>query len=161
VTPTDNNAVMLLFDEVTSARWQVKIAGCVVPEIGVVRIGAPLQMPHPIHQGFRPFENNRTTQMRGVISERGEWIGRSTLRNYLEGQFRFPNLTPAFISASLSGPYGWIQSMEKEPFFIAWRPATYPVAYYCWTPARVSGPTYEQSPNLSTFAFTCQAYGFE
>lgn len=160
-TPTDDSPIMFLFVGITSARWQIQIDRAVLPELSIIRVGQALQMPLPIHQGHRPFETNRITQMRGNLSEGGEWLGRSIIRRYLDGSFRFPNLTPTFVRNNLDGQNGLIQAMEVEPFFVAWRPDTYDEAYYAWTAGAVNGPIHDQSPNLMSFAFKCQAYGYE
>lgn len=161
VTPTDNSPIMFLFEPITSIRWGITVSRAVLPEIAVVRIASALQMESRIHQGFRPFQTNRQTTIRGNVSESGEFIGRSRIRHALSGSFTWSTLTPAWVAANLDGPQGLIQSAEIEPFFIAWRPATYSDCYYCWTTGQVAGPTFSQRPNLSTFSLNANARGWE
>lgn len=161
VTPTDDSPIMFLFGAITSSRWQIKIDRGALPEVAVVRVGAPLQMERAIHQGQQPLKNNRQTAVRGNLSEAGQWIGRSTIRTALQGQFEWKHLTPAFIAANIDGRDGIIQAMEREPAFIAWRPETYDEVNYIWTTGPLSGPVFNQSPNLSSFSLPVQALGFE
>ncbi len=158
---SDNSPIMFLFAPVTSARWRVTVSRTILPEIAVVQVGKALQMQRPIHQGVRPFETNRSVQMRGNLSEGGEWLGRSTIRGYLEGSLSFSRLTPAWVRSNLDGVNGFIQAAEREPFFVAWRPDTYAEAHYVWTSGRIAGPTFSQSPNLMSWAIPTQGLLYE
>lgn len=161
LSPSDDQPIMFLFNQITSSRWRVVIDRALVPEIAVIRVGDPLQFQRARHNGFTPIETNRRTIMRGNQSEGGEWLGRSKVRVSNPGELAWQRLTPAWVEANLDGPNGMIRALEDEPFFLAWRPDTYAQAHYCWTEGPVDAPTFDQRPNLMSFSIDFDALGFE
>jgi hypothetical protein len=63
-------------------------------------------------------------------SERGQWLGRSIIRGGSAGSWSWRHLKADWYRTYFD-PF--VESARTQPFFIAWRPETYPVAAYCWT----------------------------
>jgi hypothetical protein len=122
VAPTDDSPILFLFDGILSDRWRISLDDGEGAEIGVLQVGSVLVMQRPFYGGFSPTQMNRKTQVTGNLSGSGELLGRSKKRTVLTGSYAWSNLTNTWVRANLDGPNGFINAMEDEPFFIAWRP---------------------------------------
>ena len=80
-------------------------------------------MERPFYGGNTPTRLSRMTEVIGNISGSGELLGRSKKRTTLNSSYAWNNLTYSWVRTNLDGPTGLIQSVETEPFFIAWRPS--------------------------------------
>jgi hypothetical protein len=130
-TPTDNHPIMFLIPEANNTRFRIRISGGTVPRVGVISLGLTLDMQRPIYGGHSPINLSRTTVTRPNASERGQWLGRSIIRTGSRGQWQWRNLTADWYRANFD-PF--VESIRTEPFFIAWRPETFPdETAYCWT----------------------------
>ena len=122
VTPADNSPIMFIFEELTKQDWRLSVTGG-AGEIGVIMIGAALQMQRPFYQGFSPARMARDVKVLGNFSETNELVGRSRIRKSLRASYTWNNLTYAWVRANLDGTSGLIQSVEIAPCFLAWRPS--------------------------------------
>jgi hypothetical protein len=133
---TDNLPALLLRASVSARRIRVTVSGTGAGYIGVIYAGLKLQMPHPIYGGHTPLQFSATTDYFNNRSESGEWIGRQIRRRGFETEFSFDRLQPAWYRTFFQ-PF--VESAKENPFFIAWRPVTYPGEVgYCWTEADIS-----------------------
>ena len=125
---TDNSDIFAIFAPGSSQRWRVNIsAGTSAPEIAVIKFGTALQMERPIYGGHTPIMLARQTVMKMNESETGEYLGMSKWRTYLQSSFTWQNLTAAWVRSNWQTMQ---RAVETEPFFIAWRPASFgEVAY--------------------------------
>lgn len=123
-------AIMAIFAPRTAQRWRISITGGTAPEIGVVKFGLAMQMTRPIFGGHAPLDMGRQTQLRSNYSETGEFLGRTKQRVQMATGFAWQHLTDAWVRANWR-PFQ--KAMETEPFFIAWRPATYSEVALCQT----------------------------
>ena len=126
----DDSPIMVIFEAQTRQRWRVSITGGTAPEIGVIKFGKALQMQRAIYGGHAPIDLARQTVLRSNFSETGEFLGRSKQRGYLATSFAWRNLTAGWIRTNWPDMQ---RAVESEPFFIAWRPATYGAVGYCQT----------------------------
>lgn len=155
---TDDEPIFCIFEPETFQKWRIRISGGFEPEIAVIRFGAALQMERPIYGGHTPINMNRKTTVRSTKSELGQWLGRTKIRNMLSGEFQWNNLTSDFVRANIDT---FIQAIETEPFFVAWRPATFTDVNYCWTMENPSGPTHAGPRDLMPFSVNVEALGYE
>lgn len=129
----DKTPIMILFDRVTSTQFRILIEDGEIPSIGVVFIGETLEMQRPIYGGHSPINLSRQTTISGNISERGQWLGRSLVREGVETSFSFENLTAEWYRENFD-PFAEYATQAFGTFFIAWRPIKYPKEVgYCWT----------------------------
>lgn len=139
VTPPDNSTIAVMFNTAggsahTVRRVRLSITGASAPiAIGIIRAGCALQMPHPVFGGVRPFGLSRVTEAQMVLSERGQWLGRTGKFVAMAGQVEWSLLPAAWYRASFEPfartlplhPFGLILNAEKMPESVGW----------CWTDA--------------------------
>lgn len=122
---------MQFFDEILAKTWRITVSGTGDPYIGVIYLGLALQMQRGIYQGFRPPTLNENTEVRPNISEGGQWLGRSIVRQGLENNIDVDNLTAEWVRGEFQR---FVKNSQKYPFFFAWRNDTFPdEVIYCWT----------------------------
>ncbi len=155
---TDDRPIMRLVEETTATRFRVRLVGPGEPTIGVIRMGKALEMMRPIYGGHTPIALARETVIRPNISERGQWLGRSIIRSGARGSWSWQNLTAAWVRRYLE-PF--IESARTSPFFILWRPQTFPEeAGYCWTAADLSAANAGGQDRMS-FSLEAEGLGHE
>lgn len=115
---TNDSPIFCIFEPVAATSLTVNISGG-IPEIGVIKIGAAMQMERPLYGGHSPLDLARSTIMRSNISETGEWLGRTKLRSRFDTEFAWSNLTAQWVRDNWRD---FQLAIETEPFFIAWRP---------------------------------------
>lgn len=129
--PANDRAIMVLFTEIQAQYWRLTIDGTTAPTVGVVYIGDVLVMQRRIYGGHSPIDLSRTTEIRPNRSEKGQWLGRSIIRQGRATSFSWEHLTPAWYRDNFD-PF--VASAREYPFFISWYPDKYPEAVaYCWT----------------------------
>ena len=157
-TPTDDTAIMFLFDTISAENWRLNITGG-APEIGVFWIGRDLQMERPLYGGFSPIQMSRNTTLRGNVSQKGEWLGRSVIRRNYGGTLTWSNLSASWVRTNLDMTDGLLYAMEREPFFVAWRPDTFEdEVFLAWTTGSVNAPNNAGIRDLMTFSFDFEAF---
>ena len=129
VSPTTDEPIFAIFEPRTQQAWRLSItyAGT-APTIGVIKFGKAMQMQRTIYGGHSPLDMARQTVLRSTYSETGEFLGRTKQRTYNQTSFGFDNLTAQWVRDNWR-PFQ--RAMEAEPFFIAWRPATWPEVGLC------------------------------
>ena len=120
----DDTPIMFIFTNTSARYWRINITGTDpdIPEIGVCRFGAMMQMEQPILAGHSRMILSRNTQMRSSYSETGEIMGRTRQRGWLTGQAEWSHISDDWIEANW---LDFLTNSEAEPFFIAWRPGEY------------------------------------
>lgn len=129
--PPDNRPIMLLYGTITARWWRFTLTGTTIPRIGVIYIGQSLQMQRPIYGGHAPLTLNRQTTIYNQLSESGQFTARSITRQGNTTSFEWKHLTAAWYREYFD-PF--VKAARTTPFFIAWRPSTFPEEVgYCWT----------------------------
>lgn len=124
ISVSGNEPVMLIFPEITARYWRITVVSSVSPPtVGVVYLGKVLAMQRPIYGGHSPINLSRQTVVRPTESEKGQWLGRSITRYGLQTSYNWNNLSAAWYRANFD-PF--VSAARFRPFFIAWRPASYP-----------------------------------
>jgi hypothetical protein len=131
MTPTDDTTIIGLIASVSARYWRLRITGATAPTIGVVYLGQVLTMPRNIYGGHTPITLARVTAVRPTLSETGQWLGATQERKGFATSFTWKNLTAAWYRDNFD-PFV-ATNPRARPFFIAWRPKTFPAeAAYCW-----------------------------
>lgn len=134
--PADDGPILFLFAAESHRYWRIEITGSTVPSVGVVFIGAVLAMLRPIYGGHSPLDLSRTTVIRPLRSERGQFLGRSIVRSGFHADFSWQHLTPAFYRSEFD-PF--VEDARRFPFFLAWRPSTFSESVgYVWSGQDIS-----------------------
>lgn len=129
--PADNSALMFL-DESRPARYvQMTLEGEQPPRVAVVYVGVALAMPRPIYGGHTPITLSRETVLHHSLSRGGQFLGQGYRRLGLTGSIAFRHLPASWYRAQFD-PF--VRAARRYPYFVAWRPATFPAEVaYVWT----------------------------
>lgn len=131
IIPTDDTTIIGLIGAISARYWRLSIYGSSAPTIGVVYLGQVLTMPRNIYGGHTPITLARVTAVRPTLSETGQWLGATQERKGFATSFAWKNLTAAWYRANFD-PFV-ATNPRARPFFIAWRPKTFPAeTAYCW-----------------------------
>jgi len=137
-TPTDNSPIMFLFAAVSARYWRVSVTGNSVA-IGVINIGKVLEMQRACFAGINPIDLTRRTTIRPNVSEGGQWLGRSIIRQGSGTSVSFRHLTYDWYRANFD-PF--VEQARSYPFFFAWRPEGYANSVgYVWTQGDIAPTT--------------------
>lgn len=130
-TTAGNDApIMFLFAPLTFRYWRVLVDGNDIA-IGVINIGKVLEMERACFAGISPIDLSRRTVIRPNVSEGGQWLGRSIIRQGSATSVTFRHLTNNFYRNSFDS---FVKEALEYPFFFAWRPEGYPESIgYVWT----------------------------
>jgi hypothetical protein len=130
-SPGRNVPIMILFTKATMRFVRLTFVAESIFRLGVAYCGVALAMQRAIYAGHSPINLARTTTFINSRSDAGQWLGRSVIRKGSTTSFDFNNLTPDWYREYFE-PF--VQAARFAPFFIAWRPSTYPNEVgYCWT----------------------------
>ena len=156
--PANNSPIMILFGLVSAEQVRITLSGTVLSTIGVLYVGKVLDMQRGIYAGHTPITLNRVSVMRPNASERGQWLGRSLIRSGSSGSWSWSNLKAAWYR-SYFDPF--VEHARTKPFFIAWRPETYPDEIaYCWTSKDIS-PSNNGKKDFMDVSFSAEGLAIE
>lgn len=129
--PADDGQILFLFAAESHRYWRIEVTGSTIPSISVVFIGVALAMERPIYGGHSPLDLSRTTVIRPLRSERGQFLGRSIVRGGFAADFSWQHLTPTFYRTEFEL---FVEDALRFPFFLAWRPSTFTESVgYVWS----------------------------
>lgn len=149
---SDTGAVFYQFNEVNCTGIRINLTGAIA-SIGVVYAGRVLEMYRPFYSGHTPGTLARKTTIRPNKSVNGQWLGRSVLREGLNGQFNWNNTPLPWYETNVE-PFS--QAAINAPFFIAWNPKQHPDhVLYAWTSEDIA-PTLSGVRNLCEFGFSAE-----
>ena len=126
----DNSAKMVLFDEIQAAEIALVFNTTSGLELGVFYAGKTLEMEQPIYGGHSPIDLSSKTQYESVMSESGNFLGRTIKRQGVESTFSWQHLSPTWYRENFQ-PF--VLSAKTIPFFIMWRPDLYDAAVFGFT----------------------------
>jgi len=133
VTPTDDSPIMILFEDIMADAIRIYITGASAPpRISVIHFGAVLEMPRPSRwMGHTPGILNRQFETRPNVSERGQRLGNSLLREGLAASFEFSNLDEHWVRTTFDL---FMRNCMRYGYFLSWRPDQFPdEVLYGWT----------------------------
>ena len=135
--PEDNQAIMLIYEPVTAMAWRLTVSGGTgIPRLGVIYIGESLAMQRPIYGGHAPITLQLKTILTNQMSEAGQFMARSIVRQGVGTSYSWSNLTAGWVRQYWR-PFQ--KAARSVPFFIAWRPISFPdETAFVWTLSDIS-----------------------
>ena len=131
ITPGDNRALFRVNTVDIAARyWRLACSGHIAaPSIAVIVIGKSIRLPAPEHSFAMPWLA-RDTEVLNMLSEAGETLGRSILRQGLRTGLKYSRMQLSWARDTWE-PF--VRQAEKNPFFWSWDQTQYPnESYYCF-----------------------------
>ncbi|AWB48885.1 hypothetical protein HYN69_10560 [Gemmobacter aquarius] len=101
LTPTDDDAQMLVFPAVSARRLRLTVAGASIPSIGIASIGKRLVFPGGIQPGYVPFDRARRVQLLGGSTLGGHFLGNRVTRRGADMSVKFTVLPRTWADADL------------------------------------------------------------
>jgi len=122
ITPTDNSAIMITFDARNIEEIALVATYSAVNEIGVVYAGELMRMPRAVYGGHSPQSLTQDTKYHSVMSESGQFLGRTITQKGTKGSFSWEFLEDDWYRSTFQ-PF--VLAIRTLPFFITWRPDYY------------------------------------
>ena len=126
----DNGAKMILFDEIEVAEIALVFSVAVGLELGVIYAGKSLEMQRSIYGGNSPIDLNAKTEYQSTMSDSGQFLGRSIVRQGVKTSFSWQHLTDDWVRNTFM-PF--VNSAKTTPFFMVWKPELYDQAVFGYT----------------------------
>jgi hypothetical protein len=121
---TNDNALIFRFDNQIAYGARVILAAGEIPaQAGVMYVGKLLVSKQRAYVGHAPMTLDPITEIVNGRSERGNFLGRTVIGEYLTGSLSLADLKPDWVRAYF---VPFIRSAKESPFFFAWRPLRYP-----------------------------------
>lgn len=129
--PPNDGPLIFRFTAQGIAQVRIRMqSGTAAPYMGVVYSGSLLALQRKLGVGHTPINYARSSRVMSARSEAGDFLGRIILNEMTSNKLALENLSPAWYRAYLA-PF--ILASRAEPFFIAWRPSSYPnECGFCW-----------------------------
>lgn len=136
-SPGTDRVLAFLFDAVIASRFRFLLDGdnspAQMPAVKIAMIGKALAMERGVTLNHRPITLSRKTVARPQMSEGGQLLGRSIVREGVQSTIEFEHLQADWLRANFE-PF--IESARVHPFGWLWHPSGYPAEVaYVWTPA--------------------------
>ncbi len=96
----------------------------VPPWLAVAYVGELLVLPRRIYVGHTPLHMGGQAEIVTGMSESGEFLGRTLIRDERSTGFTMSNVNPAWLRANM---LSFFDAAKTKPFFFAWRPQDYPL----------------------------------
>jgi len=124
----DNEPVMLLMATrlATGVRIRFEYSGD-APSVGKIAAGKSLTMFRPFYSGHSPALLSRNSRTQPNVSEGGEWLGSSLIRQGRSTTMQWQHI-PAMWYRLNFDPLA--EHARTKPFFVAWNPARFPDCVY-------------------------------
>lgn len=120
----DDGPALFRFSPQTLASVQIRLGpSSNIPEIAVVYAGKLLTLPRKLYQGFVPINYGRIAKVTNGRSEAGNFLGRIVLQEFVKDTVPLSLIDPAYFRANIAA---FLIDSKENPFFIAWRPQSYP-----------------------------------
>lgn len=128
---TDNAPILIHLAARTHRYWRVTFpAASTALRVGVLYLGALLQMQRRIYRGNAPPSLQRADNVVPSLSESGHFLGRLITRSFYEATLSWERLKPDWYRTNFE-PF--VKTSRGRAFFIAWRPSDYPAeVVYAW-----------------------------
>ena len=126
----DDGPALFRFTEQGIGNVTIRLqAGSLAAQIAVVYCGKLLVLPRKVYQGFAPINYGRVAKVTNGRSEAGQFLGRIVLQEFVKDVMPLSLIDPAYFRDHIAD---FLVDSKERPFFIAWRPQTYPLEVgYC------------------------------
>ena len=155
-TSPDNQATLLLLKPRTidAARITVTYAAT-SPTIGVVRVGTLLEMMRPFYQGHTPAILAGDNTLTPNISESGEWLGASLLRQGRSINMKWENLKASWVRRKW---YPFSKTIKTAPFIVAWNAKQYSADVFYCSASSTPKPTHTGPLDYMSISLSARGY---
>jgi hypothetical protein len=153
--PLDNEAIMVLIEprEINGVRLNIAYSGD-APSVGKVAAGKVLTLRRPFYSGYAPAMLSRNTRRQPSVSEGGEWLGNTIIRQSRSAQMAWQHIEANWYRINVD-PF--VQHARGNPFFVAWNPARFTDCIYAMMTGDVS-PSNMGIRDLMEFSISVDAY---
>ena len=157
-TPTDNQAILAYFADVTATDWRLRITGATGSvEIAVAFLGNVMTLPQRIYQGYAPPLTPNNVILQSNVSQGGNLLGALVSRRGSSLSANIEHLPEAFVRGS--DFTGFMQHHnDGKGFFWAWRPTKYDDLFYAWREGAVIAPSNTGPLDLMGFSMGLRCY---
>lgn len=151
----DNEAIMLLINErtITGVRITVEYSG-EAPTVAKLAAGKVLTMARPFYSGHSPIMLSRNTTRRPTVSEAGEWLGTTLVRQGRQTAVEWNNLKAPWYRQFFD-PF--VSHAQRYPFFFAWNPKRFPDCAYAMMTSDAN-PSNSGTLNYMSVSINVRAY---
>lgn len=134
ITPEDDSPILCLFDPVSVTDIRVSItAADDNPTISVIAAGPVMEWPQPSTWTGTPITESDQTTFSNNLSDKGNFLGRTTVSDGLSFSLDIDNLSEAFRTSDFAA-FKAHANGEVATFFVAPRPEDYPdEVAYAWS----------------------------
>ena len=152
----DNQAILLLLKprRIDTIRITVTYSGT-APTLGVVRAGNVLEMARPFYQGHNPAILAADNTLRPNVSESGEWLGASLIRQGRSVKMDWQNLASSWIREKWT-PFS--KTIKTSPFIIAWNPKKFSTDVFYCSSSDTPQPTHSGPRDLMSVSLSARGY---
>jgi len=153
--PLDNEAIMVLIEprEINGVRLNITYSGD-APSVGKVAAGKVLTLRRPFYSGYSPAMLSRNTRRQPSVSEGGEWLGNTVIRQSRSARMTWQHIEANWYRINVD-PF--VQHARGNPFFVAWNPARFTDCLYGMLTGDVS-PSNMGIRDLMEFSIDVDAY---
>lgn len=123
-----------------------------VASVGNVMLGQRTPLERNIYVGHSPANLSRDTELIGAQSANGQYLGRAIRSRSISTQVELGNITPAWYRSTFD-PF--VEAAQLQPFYWAWRPASYNEAIYGWLGGDVR-PVNQRPNGMMSTSFSIQ-----
>lgn len=153
-SPTDDSALLMLFETVAAERVRVRIEGT-VPVVGVIYAGEALVLPVREFVKMGPMRHSPRTEFADNITEGGQWKGRSVARIAKVASFSWDYLPASFVDGAF---VAFQKAARTRPFFLAALPSISAAeCHYTWVRSDIV-PSRMGLRGYYTFGFDATGY---
>jgi len=132
-SPTDDSVVIHTFSSISKRYWRVRLggsAGSPAPIIGQVSFGVRYEPPTGMRPGHVPPKYGINHKYVSNLSDTGQFVGRSLVRNEFQTSIMLDYLTAAQMRTDIDP---LLAHAVVKPFFFLWDETNYSTeAAYCW-----------------------------
>lgn len=153
--PGNNDPIMILIEPVTVRHIRLSILSGAAPTVGVMYFGEVLEMERSVYGGHSPIHLSRKSSTIPRVSESGQWLSKTRVRQGYSSSIEWANLTASWYRLKFD-PF--VASAELHPYFIAWNPLRAPGEVgYCWTDDDIQ-PANSGKRNFMTVSMSMVGY---
>lgn len=126
----DDGPALFRFTEQAHSNLTIRLqAGALAAQIAVVYCGKLLVLPRKVYQGFAPINYSRVAKVTNGRSEAGNFLGRIVTQEFVKDTMPLSLIDPTYFRDHIAD---FLVDSKENPFFVAWRPQTYPMEVgYC------------------------------
>ena len=152
----DNQAILFLLKprRIDAIRITVTYSGT-APTLGVVRAGNVLEMARPFYQGHNPAILAADNTLRPNVSESGEWLGASLIRQGRSVKMDWKNIASSWIREKWT-PFS--KTIKTSPFIIAWNAKKFSTDVFYCSSSDTPMPTHSGPRDLMSVSLSARGY---